>query len=72
MQKNIDDNARLYNQTGNVKYLTGPRRVQDDGNYVNFTFKKYDNHQDILGYIASPNYMYNKKSPGVCFGFSVI
>ena len=40
-------------------------------NYINFTFMAFSKHQDILDYLKSPQYMYSKNRPGVCFGFSV-
>ena len=40
--------------------------------YVNFTFKKFENHQLIMDYIKDPDYMFDKEKPGICFGFSVI
>ena len=39
---------------------------------VNFTVKKFDSHQQMIDYVASPDYMQNKDNPGLCFGFSII
>lgn len=38
---------------------------------VNFTVKVFKNHQEMIDYVASPNYMQNKDNPGLCFGFSI-
>jgi hypothetical protein len=45
--------------------------IMEHENYINFTFKAFPKHQDILEYIKRPEYMYSKDTPGVCFGFSV-
>ena len=40
-------------------------------NYINFTFKAFNKHEDILKYIKKNDYMFSKRTPGICFGFSV-
>jgi hypothetical protein len=45
--------------------------IEQHDNYINFTFKAFPKHDDILSYIGNPNYMYSHDRPGVCFGFSV-
>jgi len=40
-------------------------------NFINFTFRAFSKHEDILRYIAHPDYMYDENRPGICFGFSV-
>jgi hypothetical protein len=38
---------------------------------VNFTVKRFNNHQEMIDYVASPGYMQSKNNPGLCFGFSI-
>jgi hypothetical protein len=45
--------------------------IYEHDSFINFTFKAFKTHEDILRYIANPKYMYDDKRPGVCFGFSV-
>ena len=39
---------------------------------VNFTVKPFENHEEMIEYVRSPNYMQTKDYPGLCFGFSII
>jgi hypothetical protein len=38
---------------------------------VNFTVKRFQNHKEMIDYVASPNYMQSKDNPGLCLGFSI-
>ena len=39
---------------------------------VNFTVKKFESHEDMIAYVAAPDYMQNQDNPGLCFGFSIV
>ena len=45
--------------------------LRENENFVNFTFVRFDRHQQILDYVADPNYMQKRNKPGLCFGFSI-
>jgi ATP-binding cassette, subfamily A (ABC1), member 3 len=39
---------------------------------VNFTVKPFENHEQMIEYVRSPDYMQTVNNPGLCFGFSII
>ena len=55
----------------------GQKKLLEDAGYsssidVNFTVKPFQNHEEMIEYVRSPNYMQSKDYPGLCFGFSII
>ena len=38
---------------------------------VNFTVRRFKNHQEMIDYVKAPDYMQSQNNPGLCFGFSI-
>lgn len=40
-------------------------------NFLNFTFKAFNDDQEIYDYLSNNLYMYDSDHIGLCFGFSI-
>jgi len=39
---------------------------------IDFKFKEFENEEEIIKYIKSPDYMIAADKPGICFGYQII